>query len=107
MSRVQEFTEYRQRMNARIHEAGTTTTKRFFALDERCYAAGAVDVTVVNVDGLSVTAEDAFLYVEPEEVPAPEIFAINPTAGALATASNWDQWALDNKQLPGVLLKTQ
>ena len=32
---------------------------------------------------------------------------INPTAGALATASNWDQWALDNKQLPGVLLKTQ
>ena len=35
MSRVQEFTEYRQRMNARIHETGTTTTKRFFALDAR------------------------------------------------------------------------
>ena len=46
------------------------------------HVAGAVDVTVVNMDGLSVTAEDAFLYMEPEDVPPPEVFAINPTAGA-------------------------
>ena len=55
MSRVQEFTEYRQRMNARIHETGTTTTKRFFALDERCYAPGAVDARTKELAGLSAS----------------------------------------------------
>jgi AhpD family alkylhydroperoxidase len=55
MSRVQEFTEYRQRMNARIHEVGTTTTRRFFALDERCYAAGAVDAKTKELAGLSAS----------------------------------------------------
>ena len=55
MSRVQEFTEYRQRMNARIHETGTTTTKRFFALDERCYQAGAVDAKTKELAGLSAS----------------------------------------------------
>ena len=55
MSRVQEFTEYRQRMNARIHETGTTTTKRFFALDERCYQDGAVDARTKELAGLSAS----------------------------------------------------
>jgi AhpD family alkylhydroperoxidase len=55
MSRVQEFTEYRQRMNARIHETGTTTTKRFFALDERCYEAGALDRKTKELAGLSAS----------------------------------------------------
>ena len=55
MSRVQEFTEYRQRMNARIHETGTTTTKRFFALDERCYEDGAVDARTKELAGLSAS----------------------------------------------------
>jgi AhpD family alkylhydroperoxidase len=55
MSRVQEFTEYRQRMNERIHEVGTTTTKRFFALDERCYAPGAVDAKTKELAGLSAS----------------------------------------------------
>ena len=55
MSRVQEFTEYRQRMNARIHETGTTTTKRFFALDERCYQPGALDAKTKELAGLSAS----------------------------------------------------
>lgn len=55
MSRVQEFTEYRQRMNARILESGTTTTKRFFALDDRCYEAGAVDARTKELAGLSAS----------------------------------------------------
>jgi AhpD family alkylhydroperoxidase len=55
MSRVQEFTEYRQRMNARIHETGTTTTKRFFALDERCYQDGALDAKTKELAGLSAS----------------------------------------------------
>jgi len=55
MSRVQEFTEYRQRMNARILESGTTTTKRFFALDERCYEDGAVDARTKELAGLSAS----------------------------------------------------
>ncbi|MFH1531391.1 MAG: IPT/TIG domain-containing protein [Pseudomonadota bacterium] len=45
------------------------------------HAAGAVDVTVVNADGLSVTAAGAYLYEEPVEVPPPEVYAINPIAG--------------------------
>ena len=46
------------------------------------HVAGAVDVTVLNADGLSVTATDAFLYEEPEEVPPPMVLAIDPIAGA-------------------------
>ena len=41
MSRVEEFRRHRERMNARIHAEGTLNTKRFFALDERCYEDGA------------------------------------------------------------------
>lgn len=32
---------------------------------------------------------------------------VNPTDAALATATNWDKWASDNKQLPGILIKSQ
>mgnify|MGYP001592514143 CR=1 FL=1 len=42
-SRLEQFRAYRERMNARILETGTQTTKRFFNLDGAAYRQGAVD----------------------------------------------------------------
>ncbi|HEX5872026.1 MAG TPA: carboxymuconolactone decarboxylase family protein [Longimicrobium sp.] len=39
-------------MNARILEAGNLEIKRFFALDTRCYEAGALDVKTKELLGL-------------------------------------------------------
>ena len=35
--RLKEFREFREKMNARIHESGNLEIKRFFALDTRAY----------------------------------------------------------------------
>ncbi len=43
MSLIEEFNEYRTRMNARIFEAQNKTLNRFFALDKNAYADGALD----------------------------------------------------------------
>jgi len=55
MGRTEEFTEFRRRMNERILEEGTLEIKRFFALDERTYAAGALDAKTKELLGLSAS----------------------------------------------------
>ena len=51
-SRLEEFRHFRERMNTRILEAGNLEIKRFFALDSRCYEAGALDVSTKELLGL-------------------------------------------------------
>ena len=50
--RLAEFRAFRERMNARILETGNLEIKRFFALDTRCYEAGALDVKTKELLGL-------------------------------------------------------
>jgi AhpD family alkylhydroperoxidase len=50
--RLEEYRQYRERMNARIVEAGTQTTKRFFNLDGAAYHEGALDVRTKELLGL-------------------------------------------------------
>lgn len=50
--RLGEFRAYRERMNERILAAGTTTTKRFFNLDTRCYDDGALPARTKELLGL-------------------------------------------------------
>jgi AhpD family alkylhydroperoxidase len=50
--RLAEFRAFRERMNARILEAGNLEIKRFFALDTRCYEKGALDVRTKEMLGL-------------------------------------------------------
>ncbi|MBB4637868.1 carboxymuconolactone decarboxylase family protein [Longimicrobium terrae] len=50
--RLEEFRLFRERMNTRILEAGNLEIKRFFALDTRCYEAGALDVKTKELLGL-------------------------------------------------------
>jgi AhpD family alkylhydroperoxidase len=50
--RLQEFRQFRERMNERILEAGNLEIRRFFALDTRCYEAGALDVKTKELLGL-------------------------------------------------------
>jgi ribonuclease HI len=54
-SRLEDFRAYRQRMNDRILQQGSLVTKRFFNLDERCYAEGALPVTTKEMLGLSAS----------------------------------------------------
>lgn len=53
--RLEEFRVFRERMNARIHERGTLTTKRFFNLDGRCYEDGALPVRTKEMLGLAAS----------------------------------------------------
>jgi AhpD family alkylhydroperoxidase len=50
--RLKEFREFRERMNARIHESGNLDIKRFFALDSRAYEGGALPVKTKELMGL-------------------------------------------------------
>jgi len=50
--RLEEFRTFRERMNARILEAGNLEIKRFFALDGRTYEAGALDTRTKELLGL-------------------------------------------------------
>jgi AhpD family alkylhydroperoxidase len=50
--RLAEFRAFRERMNTRILEAGNLEIKRFFALDTRCYEAGALPVKTKELLGL-------------------------------------------------------
>ncbi len=52
MSRVQQFTEYRQRMNERILAEDNKAVKRFFGVDTLTYQAGALDVKTKEMLGL-------------------------------------------------------
>jgi AhpD family alkylhydroperoxidase len=50
--RLQEFREFREQMNARILESDNLDIKRFFALDTRAYAPGALDGKTKELLGL-------------------------------------------------------
>ncbi|MCK9367603.1 MAG: carboxymuconolactone decarboxylase family protein [Metallibacterium scheffleri] len=50
--RIRQFTEFRQRMNARILEHDNQVVRRFFALDTQCYKDGVLDVKTKEMLGL-------------------------------------------------------
>jgi AhpD family alkylhydroperoxidase len=50
--RIQQFTEFRQRMNDRILGEPNQVVRRFFALDTQTYQAGALDVKTKELIGL-------------------------------------------------------
>jgi AhpD family alkylhydroperoxidase len=49
---IEEFHSFRRAMNQRILEADNLEIKRFFALDSRTYAEGALDVRTKELMGL-------------------------------------------------------
>jgi AhpD family alkylhydroperoxidase len=53
--RAQRFRAYRERMNERLLEAGTLTTRRFFNLDARCYDEGALPAATKEMLGLAAS----------------------------------------------------
>ncbi len=53
MSKIQEFNDYRSRMNERIMAADNLVIKRFFNLDTNAYAEGALDVRSKELIGLA------------------------------------------------------
>lgn len=52
MEDLEAFREFREQMNERILEAGNLTVNRFFALDQRTYEDGALDVRTKELLGL-------------------------------------------------------
>lgn len=50
--RIRAFTEFRQRMNARILDEPNQVVRRFFALDTQAYQAGALEVKTKELLGL-------------------------------------------------------
>lgn len=55
MNRLSEFQAYRQKMNDRLLEAGTQTTRRFFNLDTAAYRDGALDARTKELLGLAAS----------------------------------------------------
>lgn len=53
MSIVEEFNDYRARMNEKILEENNTVLKRLFNLDTNAFAPGAVDTKTKELVGLS------------------------------------------------------
>jgi AhpD family alkylhydroperoxidase len=49
---LQQFRNFRERMNERILEGGNLEIRRFFALDSRTYEAGALDTRTKELLGL-------------------------------------------------------
>ncbi|MES3018839.1 MAG: carboxymuconolactone decarboxylase family protein [Bacteroidota bacterium] len=49
---VEEFNDYRTKMNGRIMDSANTNIKRFLALDTTSYADGALDVKTKEMLGL-------------------------------------------------------
>ena len=52
MGKFDEFTRFRQAMNKKLLEKGNLGIKRFFALDEQAYQAGALDGKTKELLGL-------------------------------------------------------
>jgi AhpD family alkylhydroperoxidase len=52
MSKLEEFRKYREKMNERILAEDNLEIRRFFALDSRCYEAGALDPKTKELLGL-------------------------------------------------------
>jgi len=55
MARLEEFRTYREKMNARLLESGTTTTRRFFNLDGAAYRDGVLDARTKELLGLAAS----------------------------------------------------
>ena len=55
MSSIQEFNDYRQRMNDRIMAQDNKVIKRFWSLDNQTYQAEALDVRTKEMLGLVVS----------------------------------------------------
>jgi AhpD family alkylhydroperoxidase len=80
--RLSEFRAFRERMNARILEAGNLEIKRFFALDTRSYEPGALDAKTKELLGLVASmvlrCDDCITYhvvrCKEEGVTDPEFF---------------------------------
>jgi AhpD family alkylhydroperoxidase len=80
--RLEEFRLFRERMNARILEAGNLEIKRFFALDTRSYEPGALDARTKELLGLVASlvlrCDDCVTYhmvrCKEEGVTDPEFF---------------------------------
>jgi AhpD family alkylhydroperoxidase len=53
MNLVEEFNEYRGKMNEKIMAADNKVIKRFFNLDTNAYTEGAIDVKAKEMIGLS------------------------------------------------------
>lgn len=53
--RVQQFTDFRKRMNERILAEDNQVVRRFFALDTQTYKAGALDVKTKEMMGLAAS----------------------------------------------------
>lgn len=53
---LEEFQQYRERMNATIMERGSTITKRFFNLDTKAYDQGVLDTKTKEMLGLVASA---------------------------------------------------
>ncbi len=64
--RVKAFTEFRQRMNARILDQDNQVVRRFFALDTQTYKPGALDVKtnelMVLVASMVLRCDDCISY---------------------------------------------
>ena len=63
---LEEFRQYRERMNEKILNADNLDLKRFFALDSAVYREGAMDVKTKELMGLVASAvlrcNDCILY---------------------------------------------
>lgn len=53
--RLARFRGHRERMNERLLASGTTTTRRFFNLDTRCYEDGALPARTKEMLGLAAS----------------------------------------------------
>ncbi|MBX3409732.1 MAG: carboxymuconolactone decarboxylase family protein [Phycisphaeraceae bacterium] len=54
-TRLDEFRQFREKMNARILELNHLGINRFFSLDTKAYEAGAADVKTKELAGLSAS----------------------------------------------------
>ncbi|AHG89879.1 alkylhydroperoxidase like protein, AhpD family [Gemmatirosa kalamazoonensis] len=81
-SSLEEFRQFRERMNAEILGENNLVVNRFFALDGRAYEAGALDVRTKELLGLVASlvlrCDDCVTYhlvrCAEEGVTRPEIF---------------------------------
>ena len=55
MTRLKQFREFRERMNARIRDEKNLVTNRFFTLDGQAYEPGALDARTKEIAGLSAS----------------------------------------------------
>ena len=82
MSRLEEFSRFRETMNKKILDQGNLEIKRFFALDSRAYKAGALDAKTKELLGLVASmvlrCDDCIYYhiiqAKKEGTETPEFF---------------------------------